>query len=310
MGVVIALTAVFLPMARRTPDYPTALPPLTYDADAVMREHARSRSLPTPNAAPQVIARWRALNDAMAERREADFPLAQTAFTSDYGVASGHRPEAERALRGRARGEFFAALHDPRAPLTRIAARHRLAGPRATRDATRAVLVAWFDLRWERLALPTPEHGEVEPMAVTLLRIPRPEQRAFAAWGLAARCPVLLGVEGRPLRADDARRCATLRRELLDVASGVDRAYPRDEATAAVDMMLGTGLLRLTDPSRAEASEPTVVDDTERVRARDEATAAFQHAAERYAAMERRGHDARVERYLRAALSELGTTSP
>ena len=68
------------------------------------------------------------------------------------------------------------------------------------------------------------------------------------------------------LRADDARRCATLRRELLDVASGVDRAYPRDEATAAVDMMLGTGLLRLTDPSRAEASEPTVVDDTERVR--------------------------------------------
>lgn len=306
VAVVIVLTALFLPMARRTPDYPTALPPLTYDADAVLREHARALALPAPPATAQVLARWRALNEATAARRESEFSAAQAAFTSDYGLATGHAPSAEQALRARAREAFLGESRRPEAALTRVAARHRLAGPRATRDATTAVRVAWFDLRWERNALPTPEHGEVEPIATTLLRIPPPEQRAFTAWALAARCPVLVGVEGRPLRPDDARRCASLRRDLLDLAAGFDHAYPRDEAAAAIDMMLGESLLRLTDPARADAREPTVVDDNERLRARDDALAAFQHAAERYGAMERRGHSARIERYLRAALAELG----
>jgi hypothetical protein len=59
-GVVALLVAMFLPMAQRTPVFPTELPPLRDAPGAVRNEHRAALALPAPPATPQVLAAWRA----------------------------------------------------------------------------------------------------------------------------------------------------------------------------------------------------------------------------------------------------------
>lgn len=304
-GVVVTLVALFLPMAAVSPAYPTSLPALSYDADATLAAHRADLALTRPAATPIVIEAWRALAAAQARRDTATQTVYQPRFAHHLYEATGHNPTAVRAVRAAARERFLRELSDPRAPLTQIAARHHLVGPSASPSVDDAQRVAWFDLRWERLALPTPNDGtNLEPITTTLLRVPPASQRAFVAWGLSASCLELLGAVDRRPTLSDPRRCASARRDLVALAAAMDRGYPMDEARAAVEVMLATGLLRVSDPSRTDAAQPIEADATGV--ARDDANAAFSRARDLYAAMLRRERTRRVERYYRAAVAELG----
>ena len=304
-GLVATLVALFLPMASVGPAYPTSLPALSHDPEATLAAHRADLALPRPAATPIVLEAWRALSAAQARRDATAMSVYQPRFAHHLFEATGHNPAADRAVRAAARERFLREVNDARAPLTQVAARHRLAGPDAAPTVDDAQRVARFDLRWERLALPVRDDGtELEPITTTLLRVPPPSQRAFVAWGVSASCMELLGAVERRPTLTDPRRCATFRRDLVTLASAMDRSYPRDEARAAVEVMLATGLLRVTDASRTDRDVPVEADATGT--ARDDAHAAFARARDLYAGLLRRDRERRVERYYRATVAELG----
>lgn len=283
-GVLALLVAMFLPMAQRTPVFPTELPALRDAPEAVRDEHRAALALPAPPATPQVLAAWRALSEVTARRDEGAFVAAQHLFSSRIAEATLHARPAERAIAARALQGFLDAAR--RGGLTdatvRLASRHRLAGPDASPAATDAARAAWFLMRWERMALPTPTQGEVEPLLDTLGRLPRATQVAFAAWALRATCAEVLGDGGRR-GVRGARDCARLRRDMVGVARGADPRYPVDDALAATDMLLAAGLLRHVDPARRVMLRvPEERDDTSLRQARDEAAEALQRALLRY----------------------------
>jgi len=303
VALVIVLVALFVPVVHRTPAWPTNLPPLSYDADATIHEQRADLRRAPPPAAREVMSAWRALSQASARRDEAAFIERQQTFAEVLATATEHVRAPALALRAQAAREFLAELRRPDRPLTIIARRHRLAGDDLPVYVDDAARLAWFTLRWERLALPTPEQGPLEGITDSLLRLPKETQRAFVAWGLAARCSELLGTTDRAARPDDPRRCASFRRDLIAATRGFNPNYPRDEAFAAVDMMLGVGLSRVAHAT-AERPEDTI-DESVREAARTDAQAAFVRAREGYVALVERAPSRRYERLLMGAMAEL-----
>ncbi len=306
-GALALLLAVFVPLSHVTPAYPAELAHLDVDEAAVLRDHRAALRLPAPPATREALAAWDAWCAAAARDDVGAIPVAREAFARRLADATLRVRAAQDAVRARAAERFLARLDDPRAPLTRVAARHGLAGAPSW-YATRAGRLAWFALRWERNVAEPGDDGEMEPIADTLLRVPASYRRAFASWALDARCPELVGAVGRALAADHARACGRFRADLVDLAARLDPRYPREEARAAVDMMLAAGLRRAAAP--APDAPVTVVDDAARGPALADAQAALLRAEARYAAMLRAAPSRRVERLYRGVTAALGDDAP
>ncbi len=302
VSMVALLVVLFVPLVHRVRAYPTDLPPLAWDPTAVERVHRADRDLHLVSAAPEVLATWSVLASAQAAQDTARAVEAQQRFAEVLAEGTQGDRAAMLRLRAAARRVFLRDLDVPRMPLTVIARRHGLTGPDVPPGVGVSVgtLIAWFDFRWERLSLPTPERGELEPTEDTLQRIPAPERRALVAWGLDARCPGLTGHDDYP-RPGDPMRCARLRRESVEAARSLDRAYPLDEALAAVDVMEA-----LAEEDVADAAEDTGL----RSGALASAQAALVRAQERYGAILRARRSRRIERYLMGVVAELGRTEP
>ncbi len=295
LGLLVLAGMILFPLAHRTALYPTALPPLTIDGSALLAEHRRDLLRPRPAATPEALDAWNALTVSQTQhegRSRAQAQFAQTLFDATDGA-----PERALAVRAVAAQHWLDALRRPGDPGTMIAARHALIGPVADPSMTDAQRLGWFLLRWERLALPTPERGQVEPVTDTLLRVTPAVQRGFASWVLASRCTAIIGLDDE----DNPRACAELRRPMIAVAARIDPHYPRDEALAATDLMLAVALRH---PSaavlRAQAATGTSGGtDIE------EAQAALHNAQDRYAALAHAQPNRRWERFSLAVLQEL-----
>jgi len=305
-GALLALLlALFFPLSHVTAAYPTELAHLTVDEAAVLRDHRAALARPTPPATREVLAAWAAWSTAAARGDAAAAHATRETFAARLAVATGRVREAQDALRALATEGFLAHIDDPRAPLSRVAAGHGLAGVGASWYATRAARVAWFALRWERNVAPPGDDGEVEPLADTLLRVPLSYRRAFASWALDARCPELVGaVARRPFTAADVRACGRFREDLIDLAAHLDPRYPRDETRAAADVMLALGLRRAVTP--APDAPVTVVDDAVRGPALADAQAALLRAEGRYAAVLRGTSSRHAQRLYRGVVAALG----
>lgn len=291
LGALALAAAAVFPIAHLTPQYPTALPPLTAPTGEVLAEQRRDLRLPRPRAADEALAAWNALTRAHAGRDPATKAAAQAEFASVLFDATDGDPVRARAIRAFAAQQWLEGLGRPAEPGTVVAARHALAGPFADPTVDDAQRLGWFALRWERLALPTPERGEVEPVTDTLLRVSPAVQRAFAAWVLNSRCTAIVGLDDR----DDPRACAAIRRPMIVFAWRLDPAYPRDEALAATDLMLAVALRHPRAAARAEGHGTDL----------EEAQAALHNAQDRYAALDRARPARRWRRYSLAVLREL-----
>jgi hypothetical protein len=304
-GALGVLLALFVPLSHVTPAYPTELAHLPADDAAVLRDHRAALALPAPPATREVLAAWDAWSAAAARGDAEAAHTTRETFAARLAAATGRVRAAQDALRARAAEAFLARLDAPRAPLTRVAARHGLTA--RSWYVTRAARVAWFALRWERNVAEPGDDGELEPIADTLLRVPVSYRRAFASWALDARCPELVGAAGRALTPDGARACGRFRADLIDLAAHLHPRYPREEARAAADMMLALGLRRAVAP--APDAPVTVVDDAARGPALADAQAALLRAEARYAAMLRATPTRRAERLYRGVTAALGDES-
>jgi len=296
LGALVLAATVLFPIAHRTPLYPTSLPPLSIDGSELLAEHRRDLQRPRPPATNEALAAWNSLTLAHSRRDGNAKVQAQAQFAQTLFDATDGAPERALAIRALAAQRWLDALGNPGDPGTVVAARHALAGPLADPTMTDAHRLGWFLLRWERLALPTPERGEVEPVTDTLLRVSPAVQRGFAAWVIASRCTAIIGLDDQ----DHPRACAELRRPMISIAARIDPRYPRDEALAATDLMLAVAL-RHPSPAtlRARAENAGVGTDLE------EAQAALHNAQDRYAALARAQPERRWERYSLAVLREL-----
>lgn len=290
----LAVAAVF-PIAHRTPLYPTALPPFEADAPRLLGEHRRDLGLPRPPAAGEALAAWNALTLAHARHDDGREAQAQAQFAQTLFDATDGAPERAVAVRALAAQRWLDALGRPGDPGTVIAARHGLVGPLADPTVTDAQRLGWFLLRWERLALPTPERGAVEPVTDTLLRITPAAQRAFASWVISSRCTDIVGVDD----PDAPRACAELRRPMIAIAARLDPGYPRDEALAATDVMLAVALRHPSPVAQRARAAGVGGTDIE------QAQVALHNAQDRYAALARARPDRRWERHSLAVLREL-----
>ncbi len=306
-GVGVLLAAVFLPMNLRGPAWPSGLPPVAYDPQAIAAEHRAGLNLDVPAASPAVMAAWRELNRALGRRDTPGSAQAQGDFSRLTIRATQHARPAWRALRARACEAFVTPPtrgdRDPTG-IVPIATRHRVVGPRAGASVDRAQRLAWCYLRWERLALPTPDQGSVEPLMDTLLRVPAPLQRGFVRWALGASCAALVGLDGRALTLDDPRRCAAYRRELLPAAVGLDPGYPAAEARAHTEMLLGLGLSHAVATVGHEGPSGPA-GEFARSTAQHDARQAFQAASDAYGSLLRRAPSYRTERLALGALRAL-----
>lgn len=297
LGLLALAGAILFPIAHRTALYPTSLPPLAVDAAEVLAEHRRDLQRPRPPATAEALAAWSALTLAHARRDGRAKVPAQAQFAQTLFDATDGAPERAHAVRAVAAQRWLDALGDPGDPGTMIAARHALAGPHADPTMTDAHRLGWFLLRWERLALPTPERGEVEPVTDTLLRVSAPVQRGFAAWVIASRCTAIIGLDDQ----HDPRACAGLRRPMIAMAARLDPTYPRAEAMAATDVMLAVAL-RHPSPAVLRARAAAGAGGGSDI---EEAQAALHNAQDRYAALAHARPDRRWERHSLAVLREL-----
>jgi hypothetical protein len=289
--------AIVFPMAHRTPLYPTSLPPLSVDGAGLLAEQRRDLARPRPPATAEAIASWNALTLAHARRDARAKAQAQARFAQTLFDATDGAPERALAIRALAAQQWLDALGRPGEPGTVLAERHALAGPRADPTMTDAERLGWFALRWERLALPTPDRGEVEPVTDTLLRVSPAVQRGFAAWVINSRCAAIVGFDDQ----DNPRACASLRRPMIAFAAHLDPRYPRDEALAATDMMLAVALRHPSAAVRRARGDGAGAAGTDL----EEAQAALHNAQDRYAALARARPDRRWQRHSLAALREL-----
>ncbi len=300
--IVAWLCALFLPLVAQHGSFPTELPPLRYTPAAVERSHhGVSSAPPLIPAAPEIMAAWSILASAQSSNDLRHVPEAQERFGAVLTEAAEGDLRAAHALRTAALREFLRDLRVPGAPMTVLATRHSLVGPRVPPYVNPAVRIAWFDARWERLALRTPIRGALEPTISTLARIPYAERRALVAWELSARCTELLGTT--TLRPGDPARCARLRRESVMAARDLDRSYPADEALAAVDVLEALGDENLADTLESLSSDG----DAPAVRSEllAQAQDALVRAQSAYAAMLRTRRSYRIEAYLRGVVAEL-----
>jgi hypothetical protein len=296
LGALALAAAIIFPIVHRTPLYPTSLPPLVIDSAELIAEHRRDLQRPRPAATAEALAAWNALTLAHSLHDQRAKAMAQAHFARTLFDATDGAPERALAVRALAAQRWLEALGRAGDPGTVVAARHALVGPLADPTLTDAQRLGWFMLRWERLALPTPERGEVEPVTDTLMRVSPAVQRGFAAWVLASRCTAIVGLDDH----DNPRACAELRRPMIAIAARIDPRYPRDEALAATDLMLAVAL-RHPSPAtlRARAENAGVGTDLE------EAQAALHNAQDRYAALAHSQPARRWERYSLAVLHEL-----
>ncbi len=213
-------------------------------------------------------------------------------FLIDAGVTN---PAARSAVRERHLRAFLRALDTGGTdPLLTIAQRHRLAGMYADPGVDRAMLVAWFDFRWEALAAPEALRGERVSLATLVERLPAAERPAIAAWVLSATCEALLGVRpGSELPQRDVTQCAAVRREFVDTASAVDPSYPAREAHAAVDVLMARALDR-----RAQQAQDAETRGALRAAARE----AYERAQGHYTLLASGSDSRRFRRYLRGAI--------
>jgi hypothetical protein len=243
-ALVVWLLAIFVPLASITPDLPTSLPPLPVRDDAILDFHARltpARGAPYLDESVEALARASATHDPQAIAR-AQRELA--AFVVD---AAGDDQAARDALRERYLRRFLAALESgARDPMLATAARHRLVGPDAAPGVTRAMLVAWFDFRWEAVTARETLRDQPIPLGRLIERLPLAEQRALVAWALRVDCDALLGTPPRrPLAPEQLAQCAALRQEFVGLARVLPGSdYPVDEARAAVHVLHARELLR------------------------------------------------------------------
>ncbi|MBK6536000.1 MAG: hypothetical protein IPF99_42660 [Deltaproteobacteria bacterium] len=110
--------AVVLPIAHRTPLYPTSLPPLAIDGSELLGEHRRDLQRPRPPATNEALAAWNSLTLAHSRRDgnakvQAQAQFAQTLDATDGAPeralaihapsrrSDGWMPFATRAIRGR-----------------------------------------------------------------------------------------------------------------------------------------------------------------------------------------------------------------
>lgn len=296
LGALALAAAIIFPIVHRTPLYPTALPPLVIDSAELIAEHRRDLQRPRPAATTEALAAWNALTLAHSLHDQRAKAMAQAHFAQTLFDATEGAPERALAVRALAAQRWLEALGRAGDPGTVVAARHALVGPLADPALTDAQRLGWFMLRWERLALPTPERGEVEPVTDTLMRVSPAVQRGFAAWVLASRCTAIVGLDDH----DNPRACAELRRPMIAIASRIDPRYPRDEALAATDLMLAVAL-RHPSPATLRARPENAGAGTDL----EEAQAALHNAQDRYAALAHSQPARRWERYSLAVLHEL-----
>lgn len=285
------LTATFLPMATHAPEWPDTLPNIVDSPSESLAAHTAELARRSPADADEALAAWRRLNEALERRDGAAVTEAQREFATRTRQVTAHNRDREESLRARA----CAVLGGP-APgdtaLTRVAARHGLVNGASTVEA-RAARLSWCYLRWERLALDTPDEGPLEPITATLARVPRSLQLSFVRWVLGARCWALVGLPGRAAQREDPQRCAQLRTAMLPIARGVDPRYPSALAEAHIALWLGEDL-RHVAATAPEGSSASVT---------DEARGAFQQAFEGYSRVLDRAPSRRVTRFAAAALA-------
>ncbi|MBI5518082.1 MAG: hypothetical protein HY909_30205 [Deltaproteobacteria bacterium] len=308
LALVVCVVCLVGFLSHKVPAVAVELPPLRYDRTAALREQAAPPGA-LPNAAPELLRAWELLARARLRQDPARIEEAQRSFAELLRAGTG-RAEERRALRAVARGRFLRAADraddgeaaGAREPLVRIARRHGLVGARRGAAAHRAVQGAWFDLRWERNAVPTPESGHVEPIAESLRRLGPMSQRAFVSWSMQARCGELLGVDDYPLPGDP-QRCAGLRREMAEEARRMEPTYPLDEALAIIDMRLALSLETLA--LRSEGRDELAV-----VQSRDSAQTALVRANNRFRLLYQQRPSRRLERYLLGASGALSGGYP
>jgi hypothetical protein len=303
-GVFVLLATVFFPLAHRLPAWPTDLPHLANDDAATLAEHRRALALPTPPATQEVLRAWDAWGRTARSGDATRTQDARRRFGEVLSEATGRSPQAIAALRALATEKFLREIHDPNAPLTRVAMRHGLAGRDAHWYANTTARIAWFALNWHRMTAPEALEGAELPIGDLLLQVPRPMQRAFVSWALSARCYEIMGVtEVLALRPAHVRSCATFRNDLVAIAKTFDDHYPQQEALAVVDTQLALGLQHTVTP---DTEAPVIVlNDSERMAAASDAQEAFGRARERYARLIQATPSRRLERHFMAVTSAL-----
>lgn len=292
VALLIYLIAVLAPMVSVTPDLPVTLPPLVYRASLILSSH---RAASPSHAMPFVDERFAALGSASARRDGPATAAAQRDFVAFLIDARATTSEARAAVRERHLRAFLHALDTGgNDPLLTIAQRHRLAGMYAQPGIDRAMLIAWFDFRWEALAAPEALRGEHPTLAVLVERLPTDERRAVTSWVLSATCDSLLGVRpGTDLPLRDLAQCAAVRRDFVDRATALEPSYPALEAHAAVHVLLARAL----DERARRTRDPDA-----RAALRTASHEAYSQAEARYTALASQTGSRRLRRYLRGAL--------
>lgn len=286
--ILLFLLVLFVPLVAITPDLPSALPPLRFDAAAVRAWHAAARRASgVPDYLDESFA---AFGRALALRDSAATAAAQREFAAFLLDAAADGRAERDAIREHHLALFLRAVDAGRPePLVLVARRHRLAGPEADPGVSREMLVAWFDLRWEAAAARESLRGESVPLEALVARLPAPERRAAVAWALYADCHALLGAPPGALRAVQLRRCAEVRQNFAGLAHLLDRGYPVSEARAAIEVLYARAL------ERAARQRP---DPAEREDLASEARAAYGRANALYAALAAEQPSRRLRRYL------------
>jgi hypothetical protein len=294
-SIVLCLLVIFVPVLSRAPTLPDALPHLVHSESAVLTWHARA---PRARARPYLDERFDTLGRIAADRQSHAVGVAQREFASILVDAAGDDRNERNAIREYHLHRFLDRL-DGLQPdgLVRIASRHRLVGERAFPGVDRAMLIAWFELRWEAMAARESLRGETAPLNQLLTLLPAPDRAAALAWALYVPCDALLGTSVHDAREAPALfRCAAARRSFIDLGSAIDPSYPTQEALAATDVLLGRGLERLA----LRANDPVIQSEISS-QARD----AFERSTALYTRLATERPSAQRLRFFRGAAERL-----
>jgi hypothetical protein len=295
-ALILLLLAIFVPILWVTPGLPSTLPPLSHDLRDVLQWHLRApQSLPLAS----IDAEFDALSEATAKRDGRSMAWHQRAFATELWVAVGDDLPARARVRERHLAQFLSVRSfSERCALCSVAARHGLAGAQATAYASRSVLIAWFELRWELAASRSVSRGEFIRLQSLVVRLPPPDRRALLAWLLSASCAELLGrTAGPDLGAGDLARCADQRRQFVELARLLEPVYPLPEGRASVEVLYALALTQLAaNESDASARQDLL----------ETAREANLRAHETYATELSRSPSRRIQRYFLATRSAAG----
>ncbi len=293
VGVVILLLVIFVPIVRPMPALPTHLPPVRYDAMAIERSALAGAGRPTPAFVDEA---YTLLLRAIGERQlEGVGPLQRefAAFMYDF---AGEDIRARQAVRQRYLREFLRARRERRPhPLLGVARRHRLLAPESPPWLSDAMVIAWFDMRWEMLAARDSATGDAPALDRLLQRLPPEERRALAAWIVASECDAILGAPaGASFTPRHLEGCASVRREFVGLAYEMDHSYPLDEARGTIEVLLARGFEQL---ARA------LTDDDQRAGARAGARDAYDRASGYFTRLLAQAPSRRIRRFQAGVLA-------